>query len=158
MEPYKWYPQRAGRVDLVMPAAKETGKIDDPVLRQEIAKLLIMAKSAEWTARRARVAQEQGRPQGRRDRWASWCRATSRRQAARVPHLHDGCRRSPERRGQPDERIIAEILSRCPAGSNRRRHRRDPAQTSSPNACSRCQGAQRRHRQAVRDVPRNIVS
>ena len=27
MEPYKWYPQRAGRVDLVMQRAKETGKI-----------------------------------------------------------------------------------------------------------------------------------
>ena len=64
MEPYKWYPQRAGRVDLVMQRARETGKIDDPVVRQEIAKLLIMAKSAEWTARRARTAQEQGKPQG----------------------------------------------------------------------------------------------
>ena len=64
MEPYKWYPQRAGRVDLVIERAKETGKIKDPVVRQEIAKLLIMSKSAEWTARRARAAQEQGRPQG----------------------------------------------------------------------------------------------
>ena len=64
MEPYKWYPQRAGRVDLVMKRAKETGKITDPVVRQEIAKLLIMSKSAEWTARRARAAQNQGKPQG----------------------------------------------------------------------------------------------
>ena len=39
-------------------------KINDPVIRQEIAKLMIMAKSAEWTARRARTAQEQGKPQG----------------------------------------------------------------------------------------------
>ena len=54
MEPYKWYPQRAGRVDLVMQRAKETGKIADPVIRQEIAKLMILAKTAEWTARRAR--------------------------------------------------------------------------------------------------------
>ena len=64
MEPYKWYPQRAGRVDLVMERARATGKINDPLLRQEIAKVLIMAKAAEWTARRARTAQEQGRPQG----------------------------------------------------------------------------------------------
>ena len=34
------------------------------MVRQEIAKLLIMSKSAEWTARRARAAQEQGKPQG----------------------------------------------------------------------------------------------
>ena len=41
LEPYKWYPQRAGRVDLIMQRAKETGRINDPVVRQEIAKLLI---------------------------------------------------------------------------------------------------------------------
>ena len=41
MEPYKWYPQRAGRVDLILPRARETGQINDPVVRQEIAKLLI---------------------------------------------------------------------------------------------------------------------
>ena len=64
MEPYKWYPQRAGRVDLILERAQTTGRINDPVLRQEIAKVLAMSKAAEWTARRARAAQEQGRPQG----------------------------------------------------------------------------------------------
>ena len=64
MEPYKWYPQRAGRVDLVVERANVTGRIADPVVRQEIAKLLTMARSAEWTARRARAAQERGQPQG----------------------------------------------------------------------------------------------
>ena len=63
-QPYKWYPQRAGRVDLILERAKETGANKDPHVRQEIAKLMIMAKSAEWTARRARAAQQQGRPQG----------------------------------------------------------------------------------------------
>ena len=64
MEPYRWYPQRAGRADLVVERANVTGRITDPVVRQEIAKLLIMARAAEWTARRARAAQEMGRPQG----------------------------------------------------------------------------------------------
>ncbi len=64
MAPYKWYPQRMGRVDLVIERAKETGKYDDPVVRQEIAKLLTLAKSAEWTARRARAAAVLGRNQG----------------------------------------------------------------------------------------------
>ena len=53
MEPYKWYPQRAGRVDLILARAQATGKINDPVLRQEIAKVLVMSKAAEWTGRRA---------------------------------------------------------------------------------------------------------
>ena len=64
MAPYKWYPQRMGRVDLVIERAKAMGKYDDPVVRQEIAKLLTLAKSAEWTARRARAAQVLGRNQG----------------------------------------------------------------------------------------------
>ena len=64
MAPYKWYPQRMGRVDLVIERAKETGKCDDPVVRQEIAKLLTLAKSAEWTARRARAAAVLGCNQG----------------------------------------------------------------------------------------------
>ena len=46
-EPYKWYPQRAGRVDLVVSRAKETGAWSDPVVRQEIAKLLTMSRSDE---------------------------------------------------------------------------------------------------------------
>ena len=64
MEPYKWYPQRAGRVDLLLERAKATGKINDPVVRQELAKVLVLSKAAEWTAMRARAAQELGRPQG----------------------------------------------------------------------------------------------
>src|SRR6516165_7590380 len=56
MEPYKWYPQRAGRVDLILERSRATGKINDPVLQQEIAKVLTMSKAAEWTARRARAA------------------------------------------------------------------------------------------------------
>ena len=51
LEPYKWYPQRAGRVDLALPRAVETGRINDPAVRQELAKLLSMARATEWTAR-----------------------------------------------------------------------------------------------------------
>jgi len=63
-EPYKWYPQRAGSVDLVMQRAKDSGLIVDPRVRQEIASLLILSKTAKWTAQRARAAQSLGRPQG----------------------------------------------------------------------------------------------
>ena len=51
-------------MDLIIERAKETGANKDPYVRQEIAKLMILAKSADWTARRARAAQQQGRPQG----------------------------------------------------------------------------------------------
>jgi alkylation response protein AidB-like acyl-CoA dehydrogenase len=64
MAPYTWYPQRTGRVDLLVERAKALGKYDDPATRQEIAKVLTLAKSAEWTARRARAASAAGKPQG----------------------------------------------------------------------------------------------
>jgi alkylation response protein AidB-like acyl-CoA dehydrogenase len=64
MAPYTWYPQRTGRVDLLVERAKAMGVWDDPDIRQDIAKTLTIAKSAEWTARRARAASQAGKPQG----------------------------------------------------------------------------------------------
>jgi alkylation response protein AidB-like acyl-CoA dehydrogenase len=63
-EPHKWYPQRAGRTDLVIPRAVAAGKERDPLVRQEIAKLVSLAWSARWMARRAAVARALGRPPG----------------------------------------------------------------------------------------------
>ena len=63
-EPYKWYPQRAGRFDLVVGRAAATGAGTDPVVRQEIAHLVGLARSASWTAQRARAARALGRPPG----------------------------------------------------------------------------------------------
>ena len=36
---YRWYPQRAGRADLAIDLARETGRADDLVVRQELAAL-----------------------------------------------------------------------------------------------------------------------
>jgi hypothetical protein len=110
MEPYKWYPQRAGRVDLVMKRGRETGKLDDPVLRQEIAKLLIMSKSAEWTARRARVAQEQGKPQGPEGSLGKLVSSNVARQAARVHSYITGADALLSGEDSPMNGVIAEIL------------------------------------------------
>jgi len=61
-EPHRWYPQRAGRPDLVVDRAVAAGKALDPIVRQEIAKLVALAWSAKWTAQRAAVARALGRP------------------------------------------------------------------------------------------------
>ena len=60
LEPYKWYPQRTGRVDLVLQRAIETGRISDPILRQEIAKLLSLKRSLDTAVRMARAAETTG--------------------------------------------------------------------------------------------------
>ena len=117
MEPYKWYPQRAGRVDLVIPRAKETGKINDPVVRQEIAKLLIMSKSAEWLARRARTAQEQGRPQGPEGSLGKLISSHVARAAARVHTAMSGANALLSGEDGEMNGTIGEILISVPACS-----------------------------------------
>jgi alkylation response protein AidB-like acyl-CoA dehydrogenase len=117
MEPYKWYPQRAGRVDLIMQRAQETGRIDDPVVRQEIAKLLILSKAAEWTARRARTAQEQGRPQGPEGSLGKLASSHVARAAARVHTQLSGADALLTGEESPMGGVIAEILVSVPATS-----------------------------------------
>lgn len=117
MEPYKWYPQRAGRVDLVLPRARETGRLEDPVVRQEVAKLLILTKSAEWTARRARAAQEQGRPQGPEGSLGKLAASHVARAAARVHTLISGADAMLSGADGPLDGTIAEILVSVPATS-----------------------------------------
>ena len=61
---YVWYPQRAGRADLVIERARSLGVADDPIARQAIADLLSFVRANEWTASRARAARALGRPPG----------------------------------------------------------------------------------------------
>lgn len=117
MEPYRWYPQRAGRVDLVMPRAMETGAIDDPAARQEIARLLVMAKSAEWTARRARTANEQGKPQGPEGSLGKLASSNVARMAARVHTLVSGAGALLAGADGPAGGMVAEVLLSVPATS-----------------------------------------
>ena len=117
LEPYKWYPQRAGRVDLVIERAKETGKNVDPPVRQEIAKLMIMAKSAEWTARRARAAQEQGQSQGPGGSIGKLTSSNVAKQAAHVHTMITGADAMLTAEDSPMDGIIAEILVSFPATS-----------------------------------------
>lgn len=117
MEPYKWYPQRAGRVDLVVDRAKSTGTSTDPNIRQQIAKLLILSKSAEWTARRARAAQQLGRPQGPEGSLGKLASSNVARAASHVHTLISGTDAMLTGSESPLEGIIAEILVSVPATS-----------------------------------------
>jgi alkylation response protein AidB-like acyl-CoA dehydrogenase len=63
-KPYVWYPQRAGRVDLLIDRARATGHAHDPVVRQAIVRTLTLQRVSNWTAERARVARAAGRQPG----------------------------------------------------------------------------------------------
>ena len=117
LEPYKWYPQRAGRVDLVLERAQDTGRNTDPATRQEIAKLLTMARSAEWTARRARAAQQQGRPQGPEGSLGKLASSNIARQASHVHTLIAGANAMLAGEDGDLDGLIAEILISVPATS-----------------------------------------
>ena len=117
LEPYKWYPQRAGRVDLIVERAVATGKIDEPVARQEIAKLLTMACAADWTAQRARAAQEQGRPQGPEGSLGKLAGSNIARLACHVHTLVGGADSMLSGEDGAMDGLIAEILISVPATS-----------------------------------------
>ena len=61
---YKWYPQRAGRANLVVPEAQRTGRVSDPLVRQQIARVETARSTSSWTGQRARDARAAGRPPG----------------------------------------------------------------------------------------------
>ena len=84
MAPYRWYPQRAGRPDLVIERAIAAGRGSDPLIRQEIVKLITLAWSARWTAQRAAAARALGRPPGPEGSVAKRASSNVARAAARV--------------------------------------------------------------------------
>ncbi len=115
MAPYIWYRQRTGRADLLIERAKATGRWEDPAVRQEIARALTLARTAEWTARRAREAQQQGRPQGPEGSIGKLAASIVARACARVHTMIAG----PDAMltGEDDGAggVVAEILVSTPA-------------------------------------------
>jgi alkylation response protein AidB-like acyl-CoA dehydrogenase len=158
MEPYKWYPQRAGRVDLILPRAKETGAIDDPVVRQEIAKVLIMSKAAEWTARRARAAQLQGRPQGPEGSLGKLVASHVARACARVHTQMTGANALLSGEDSPMNGLVAEILVSVPAGSIAGGTDEIQRNIISERVLRMPKEPREDVDKPFRDVPRNIVS
>ncbi|NNL85033.1 MAG: acyl-CoA dehydrogenase [Myxococcales bacterium] len=117
MEPYVWYPQRAGRPDLVVSRALETGRAGDPTVRQETAKLLGMVRASEWTFQRAKAAQKLGRPPGPEGSLGKLCTSHIARASARVHTLISGADAMLSGSDGAADGTIAEILISVPAQS-----------------------------------------
>ena len=114
-EPHKWYPQRAGRPDLVLARAQAEGKAADPVVRQEIAKLIELAWSARWTAARAAAARAAGQPPGPEGSLGKLASTRIARQAARVHAMIGGAHAMLTGPDSPLGGVVAEILVSVPA-------------------------------------------
>lgn len=116
LEPYTWYPQRAGRVDLALPRALESGAISNPEVRQELAKLLMMQRASELTAAAAaakrRVGGNEVIPAG------SIGKLTASVIARQASHVHTLISGADALLSGPDSELdgtIAEILVSVPA-------------------------------------------
>lgn len=116
---YSWYPQRAGRADLVIDHARARGVQKDPIVRQEMARLLSMHRASQWTAERVKAARASGRPPGPEGSVGKLALSHVARQAAKVHSLVAGAQgmlagQDPDSRL---DRIVAEILVSVPAQS-----------------------------------------
>jgi alkylation response protein AidB-like acyl-CoA dehydrogenase len=114
---YRWYPQRAGRADLVVERARVTGTSTDSVVRQEIARLLSMQRASRWTADRAGAALASGRTPGPEGSIGKLATSHVARQAAKVHAMIAGAHAMLTGPQSPLDGLIAEILVSVPAQS-----------------------------------------
>jgi alkylation response protein AidB-like acyl-CoA dehydrogenase len=117
LAPYSWYPQRAGRPDLVIERAIAAGRDTDPLVRQEIVRLITLAWSARWTAQRAAAARALGRPAGPEGSLGKLASSNIARAAARVHALIAGPSGMLAGADDPAGGTVSEILLSVPAVS-----------------------------------------
>jgi len=108
--PYVWYPQRAGRVDLLVERARARGRTTDPVVRQEVAKVLSMQRASAWTADRARLNRAAGREPGPEGSIGKLALSNMAKAAARAHSLIAGM-------GAEEDPVVKEVLLSVPAQS-----------------------------------------
>ena len=114
---YVWYPQRTGRIDLVADRAKANGRATDPVLRQEIMRGHSMQKAAEFTAERAKVARELGRPPGSEGSIGKLSVSEIARQCNHTHTAIAGAQGMLSNGDDPVDEVVAEVLISTPAQS-----------------------------------------
>ena len=114
---YQWYPQRAGRPDLVVERARARGVAGDPVIRQEVARLLSMQRVSVWTAERAQAARALGRTPGPEGSIGKLATSLVARQAAKVHSMISSAEGMLSGPDSAMDGLIAEILVSVPAQS-----------------------------------------
>ena len=114
---YSWYPQRAGRPDLVIEHARAAGVSDDPVIRQAIARLITLQRVAIWTAERARVARARGARPGAEGSIGKLAASNVARESAKVHSMIAGAAALLTGPDSPFGGVVAEVLMSVPGQS-----------------------------------------
>jgi alkylation response protein AidB-like acyl-CoA dehydrogenase len=112
---YVWYPQRAGRPDLLVERARAAGRNADPVVRQRIAHVVTLQRVAEWSAARGRAAQALGRPPGAEGSIAKLVTTAIARASADAHSLIAGAAATLSGADGPAAGIVTEVLVSVPA-------------------------------------------
>jgi alkylation response protein AidB-like acyl-CoA dehydrogenase len=114
---YRWYPQRAGRPDLLISQAHALGVHTDPLIRQRIAAALAFERVSGWNKDRARSARASGKAPGPEGSLAKLSGTELARLAAGI---HADMAGAHAMLSGPDslvEGVIAEVIVSVPAGS-----------------------------------------
>jgi alkylation response protein AidB-like acyl-CoA dehydrogenase len=117
LKTYEWYPQRMGRVDLVIERARSAGVVDDPVIRDEIARLISFQRASAWTAERAKAARALGRPPGSEGSIGKLALSEVARGCNRVHSMIAGANGMLRESDDVRHATIAEVLVSTPAQS-----------------------------------------
>ena len=114
---YVWYPQRAGRPDLVPVQAAARGVSADPVVRQVAAALAARERVARWNGERARAARAAGRPPGPEGSLAKLAGSGIAAASAAAHTLVGGPAAMLAGPGSPAAGMVAEVLVSVPGAS-----------------------------------------
>jgi alkylation response protein AidB-like acyl-CoA dehydrogenase len=116
-EPHKWYPQRAGRVDLLVEHARASGRSDDPLVRQAAVQSLVLARAARLNAERTAEARLAGRPPGPEGSLGKLATSVIARAAARAHASMSGSSGMIAPHDGSLASVVAEILVSVPGQS-----------------------------------------
>ena len=114
---YSWYPQRAGRPDLIIEHARAAGVADDPVIRQAIARLLTLHRVSAWTAERARAARALGARPGAEGSIGKLAASNIARESAKVHAMIAGAKGLLTGPDSALGGVVAEVLMSVPGQS-----------------------------------------
>jgi alkylation response protein AidB-like acyl-CoA dehydrogenase len=114
---YEWYPQRAGRADLVPSEMARRGVTHDPVLRQHAARVELVTRTARWSAQRAQAARAAGRAPGPEGSIAKLLSSEIARTSARAHSAIAGADAMLAGPESAVDGVLAEVLVSVPAQS-----------------------------------------
>ncbi len=113
---FNWYPQRAGRPDLLVQCAEDTGQASDPMVRQAVARVTATQQVSRWTGERAAAARRAGVSPGAEGSVGKLAMSVVARQAAAAHALIGGAAGMLAPPDAPNE-TVAEVLVSVPAQS-----------------------------------------